>query len=209
MAGWPTGYVGSLARLVQPPDPLCVLHLVSYHGFTTACLPAACRFGESAFDEMCFSFVVVYPRPPNITNCISMNAVGDPTSAICVGSAAAELRNKAVASVVMNATAMKVMKAIASAAAAGGRSGDSANATNATMPLQLISLMTVPSMQPYVAAGQLVPRGPPAEDLIVSEPYGAACPDMSYGMPLPKPSVLPPQVPQVLQQFVATGPESP
>ena len=143
--------------------------------------------------------MVVYPRPTRITNCMSLDAV-DPTTAICVGSAASEPLNEAIAFVVKNATAA-AKKAMAAAAAAGVRSGGSANAT---MPR--ISLVTVPSLQPFVAAGQLVPRGPPAEDLIVSEPYGAACPDMSYGMPLPKPSVLPPQV---LQQYAAKGPVSP
>jgi hypothetical protein len=154
---------------------------------------------------MCFNFMVVYPRPPNINTCMTMDSVGDPTAAMCVNSAASEPLNEAITSLIKNATTAAKNATNATAAAAAAASGAGAGA-NKTQQRPLISLLSVPSLQPFVAAGQLVPRGSAAGDLITSEPYGRACPDMSYGMPQPKAIVLPPQV---LQQYAAARPESP
>ncbi|KAG2487971.1 hypothetical protein HYH03_013411 [Edaphochlamys debaryana] len=43
------------------------------------------RYGESTQDEMCFNFVLYYPKNPSFVTCASMDAAGDPSVALCGG----------------------------------------------------------------------------------------------------------------------------
>ncbi|KXZ46094.1 hypothetical protein GPECTOR_47g371 [Gonium pectorale] len=129
------------------------------------------RFGESTQDEMCFNFVLYYPKNPDFLYCMAMDAAGDPRVATCAGNNATVAIGATLQQLAQNATAA----AAAKTKAADGGSG--------AVPLPppaapaAVNLSAVPTLAPFFRSGSLV-RVPAADS--VYEPYGRECPDMSY-----------------------------
>ncbi|PNH04333.1 MOXD1 1 [Tetrabaena socialis] len=111
-------------------------------------------YGESTRDEMCFNFVLYYPRAPNFTVCSSMDSVGDPGVALCGGPAQVDAVTSALQQIQRAAAAAKVAP-----------------------PSGPVDLAAVPPLAPLFQSGALVHV--PPNDTVYAKPYGRDCPDLS------------------------------
>ncbi|PNH00660.1 MOXD1 1 [Tetrabaena socialis] len=122
-------------------------------------------YGESTQSEMCFTFVLYYPRDTHFTACSSMDMAGDPSVALCGGAAEAEAVDSALRQLQQQQQ----------------QSGPKAGAV-AAPPSATLNMTALPVLAPLFRSGALV-RVPP-NDTVYAKPYGRQCPDMSYGLPL-------------------------
>ncbi len=146
----------------------------------TFLLATWCRFGEGTKDEMCFNFVLYYPKDRSFDVCTSMDASGDNATAICGSFNQTQPVAQVLQQLVANASSSSSSSS-SNATAAAAASAGTGNATAAIRPPPAVNLSAVPALTPYFASGVLQ-RVPP-NDTTGYEPYGRQCPDMSYGMP--------------------------
>ncbi|PNH04334.1 MOXD1 1 [Tetrabaena socialis] len=116
-------------------------------------------YGDSTRDEMCYNFVLYYPRDPSFGFCFSMAMAGDPGSALCGGTDE-------------EFAVFGALEQIRQAEAVGA----------VAVPSGPVDLAAIPAVSPLFKLGALV-HVPPNDSIIV-KPYGRDCPDMSYGLSL-------------------------
>ncbi|KXZ41536.1 hypothetical protein GPECTOR_409g249 [Gonium pectorale] len=125
------------------------------------------RYGEGTEDEMCFNFVLYYPKNPDFLYCASLDAAGDPRVALCAGSNA---------TAAITGTLRRAARGRNATARAAAGTAAVETTTRPAAPASA-NLSAVPALAPFFRSGSLV-RVPPADS--VYEPHGRECPDMSY-----------------------------
>ncbi|KAG2433438.1 hypothetical protein HXX76_008495 [Chlamydomonas incerta] len=145
------------------------------------------RFGESTQDEMCFNFVLYYPRLPSLVTCAALDAAGDPGLALCggwadtdaVGAVLRALRGQQQQQLPGSGSSSSSSSSNSSSSN-GGRldvfiggaspnsTNEGANGTAATVAghssvrkgAAAANLAAVPTLAPFFASGVLVPLAP-------------------------------------------------